>query len=364
MTPIRLAATAVRSCSWLVLRNPGVQAAVVYSWQQAACGCLGQLLVYSHAALPPGLCQTVFAATGTGGVYRSDTAGDSWSAVNHGLHDIFVNDLVISPAFPRDTTIFAASVQSGVFRSIDSGDSWQHAIRGLPNPLVWTIVLSPDFLNDGTLFVGTTTGVFRSTDGGDSWQGTAALPGNSNVQALALSPGYAEDTTLLASNLDGLFRSTDGGASWNQAGGGLAGMSVWAIAPSPRFSSDSTVFAGTNENGVYMSTDGADSWAQVNKGLGDTLVFAGTSAGVFRGADVQSAPTPSPGLATLSRSLSGLLGWGIVTVFALLAGVVVWWLRAKRAGRAGNSRPPRSRGRSKYRVRLDQQHAPREYRQR
>ncbi|MEM1179481.1 MAG: hypothetical protein AAGM22_14130, partial [Acidobacteriota bacterium] len=74
------------------------------------------------------------------GVFRSDDAGASWTAVSDGLPRIPINAIEVDPTSP-DTVYVAADV--GVHRSLDSGATWSVFADGLPNALVKDLLFHP-----------------------------------------------------------------------------------------------------------------------------------------------------------------------------------------------------------------------------
>jgi len=92
---------------------------------------------------------------------------------------------------------------SGVFKPTNSGSSWTQVNTGLANLYVEALAISPNYATDQTIFAGTSTfspdGVFNSTDGGSSWtQVNTGLTYYLRLQALAILPNYATDQTIFA----------------------------------------------------------------------------------------------------------------------------------------------------------------------
>ena len=94
---------------------------------------------------------------------------------------------------------------------------------------------------------------------------------------------------LFAGTTGGVYVSTNTGANWHQVKNGLpGGCSATAL-----LVSNSNLFAGLWGKGIFLSTDDGANWTEVNNGLtnltlydlsstSDTILFAGTSDGVFR----------------------------------------------------------------------------------
>lgn len=222
----------------------------------------------------------LFAGT-SGGLFRSDDAGQHWSPLGIGPTGVISGTLKIvpSPAYPTDHTLFVLTRTAEppgrrVLRSTDAGATWQAIWE---SDAVHDLVVSPNYAADGTLFLGGAQfgqpQVYRSTDRGDTWLPTAGQPANLDVYLLAISPHFAADHTLFAAGYGPLHRSTDGGASWQQLS--AAGPN-YSLAISPHFAADHTLWAMYREiegsavqpeAGIIRSTDGGATWSNVTAGL-------------------------------------------------------------------------------------------------
>jgi ligand-binding sensor domain-containing protein len=181
-----------------------------------------------------------------------------------------------------------AGTENGIFRSVDGGENWIERSIGLTAFRIYCLAVA----TDGTAYAGTWEGqVFRSTDEGDRWRPMAGPRGGNPVHALvALKNG-----DLLAGGHAGLYRWSRSSQSWQpiplptQRGRSFVRALMQDIA--------GVIFAGTEGDGVFASFDEGITWQATNDGLtvnrvfalgldGDGHVVAGTSAGVFRGANV------------------------------------------------------------------------------
>src|ERR1041385_9429238 len=100
----------------------------------------------------------IFAGTYGGGVYLSTNNGTSWTAVDSGLTNLYVQDLAVS-----GTNLFAGTANGGVFLSTDNGTSWGPVNSGLTALNVGALASG----GSGGLFAASIGhGVFRSTDDG------------------------------------------------------------------------------------------------------------------------------------------------------------------------------------------------------
>jgi photosystem II stability/assembly factor-like uncharacterized protein len=136
-----------------------------------------------------------------GGVYRSDDAGSSWTAIGDGLPSDFGFPLAIDPADPdsaflipltADTDRVTPDGRVAVYETRDAGGSWTARGEGLPPEHAYLTVLREalDWAGAGDsleLYFGATSGdVFGSADAGASWFSAAThLPPVLSVNATA-----------------------------------------------------------------------------------------------------------------------------------------------------------------------------------
>jgi photosystem II stability/assembly factor-like uncharacterized protein len=175
-----------------------------------------------------------------------------------------VTSLAVAPGVPG--LVYAATLSGGMFKSRDGGATWQPAATGLPEgePLLSVAMGGRD---GRMLYAATRSQLFATADGGALWT-KRPLPfqGPPNTMTLVASP--ADPRTLFVSYttssdpFPGLIRSTDGGRTWKKMATGLgAGSSVVTLAISP--SAPDTIYAGGYVLGlrVVRSTDGGDHWS-------------------------------------------------------------------------------------------------------
>ena len=137
-----------------------------------------------------------------GGVYRSDDAGESWTAIADGLPSDFGFPLAIDPADPDSAYVIPLAADSDrvtpggsvrVYETRDAGATWApRGGDGLPSEHAYLTVLREalDWAGAGDgleLYFGATNGdVFGSGDAGSSWFGAATrLPPVLSVSASA-----------------------------------------------------------------------------------------------------------------------------------------------------------------------------------
>ncbi len=203
--------------------------------------------------------------SGYGAAFRSDDAGVTWKFAA-GL-PAAVTDLKSA-----DRTIYAAVGGNGVtrgygiWRSDDGGQVWRPSSHGLTDLGITRLAVSPDFARDGILVALSKRGVFRSTNRGATWTSLidryALLLKDLTVSfsAIALSPNFAHDDTVLIGHSSGLWRSTDRGETWTAISGGPPATRL-AYAP------DGSIVFATAYDGVHRSSDGGLTWSNVSTGL-------------------------------------------------------------------------------------------------
>ena len=154
-----------------------------------------------------------------GGIFRRDTSGGTWEALNNGLPpNLEVHAVLIDPA---NTNTVYAGTNDGPYRSRDGGDHWQKLDFPDKNAMIWTIAIHPTRPN--TLYAGTAPiALYRSLDGGDSWVRlpNAVSPGHceragfdSRVLRISFDPNRPDDV-YAALEVSGIIRSTDNGETW------------------------------------------------------------------------------------------------------------------------------------------------------
>ena len=302
-------------------------------------------------AIDPSNPDIIYAAAGSGGVWRSDDGGKSWTLPGDDVVNRPVKWIEVDPKTPA--TLWAGidyPGRTGLWRSTDRGKTWA-AVRpeGMPftpqilgQPIAFapsnpSIIYAPstnlhyrssdggktweyfrvegqdayafaiDPKNPKIIYAGgrgSEHQMRRSSDGGKTWQPVGEGLPERSIKLLAI-PRERPETVYVSAGFGELFKTEDGGKSWKALDIGLQGTDdLFSLDLDPHDAN--TLLAGT-ENGLRRSTDGGETWETVGGGLGNWFVkgvafhpkkkgtvFAGTTGkGFFISSDGGESFEPS-----------------------------------------------------------------------
>lgn len=202
-------------------------------------------------AAPKGKTYTMYVATASGGLWKTENEGTTWNPVFQEGPSTAIGDVALDPSNPE--TVWIGTGEGNIFRSSQSG-----------------------------------TGVYKSADGGKTWShmgliGVGTIP---RILVHPKDPGVlyvAAGGTEWTQNPDrGVYKTVDGGKTWNkilfvnnETGAydlvmdPQANDTVYAVTwqrTRPKWN-DPRNHAGSAHSGIWKTTDGGKTWAQINTGL-------------------------------------------------------------------------------------------------
>jgi len=243
----------------------------------------------SRSAGVPGDPFTYYAATASGGVWKSVDGGVRWKPVFDEQPVSSIGSIAIAPSDPN--VIYVGSGEAnirgnvaqgnGIYKSTDAGKSWQHVFPQAGQ--IGTMVVHPQNADVAYAAVlgkpfgpNPERGVYRTKDGGKTWEKVLYKDADTGASDVALDP---QNPRIVFAGLwqtrrrpwelvsggpgSGLYVSRDGGDSWKPLRGRGLPEGIWgkvgvAVAPSdPR-----RVYAlvEADKGGLFRSDDGGETW--------------------------------------------------------------------------------------------------------
>jgi photosystem II stability/assembly factor-like uncharacterized protein len=235
--------------------------------------------VVNDLSVDPSNPSVVYAATSSGGVWRSDDGGATWALPGGDLTSRKMNWVEVDPT--NAATVWAGEDDPGepaLWRSTDRGATWklvQGPVKGELNsmqPVGQRIAFAPS--QPSLILVPSTNLHYRSNDGGKTWT-DFRVPGQ-DAYAFAIDP---KDAKILYAGGRGekhqFSRSQDGGKTWKAAGAGLPETSIKILTVDSR--APETLYAVSGFGDLWRSRDRGDNWEQIAspvEGTDDITNFA------------------------------------------------------------------------------------------
>jgi photosystem II stability/assembly factor-like uncharacterized protein len=202
-------------------------------------------------ATPKGKTYTMYVATASGGVWKTENEGTTWDPVFENAVSTAIGDIALDPSNPQviwvgtgEANIFRSSQSgAGIFKSSDGGKTWTHMGLAGTNTIA-RIVVHPR--NGDVLYVAASghewttnldRGVFKTVNGGKAWEKILSV--NEETGAIDLVMDPQDNDTLYAatwqrtrkkwndprneptSSGSGVWKTTDAGKTWKPANAGL-----------------------------------------------------------------------------------------------------------------------------------------------
>ena len=202
----------------------------------------------SRATGVPGNPLIYYAATASGGVWKSTDGGTTWKSVFDDQPISSIGSIAVAPCDPNVVYVGSGEANirgnvaagNGIYKSIDGGKTWTHVWD--QEGQIGTMVVHPK--NADIAFAAVLghafgpnpeRGVYRTRDGGKTWQQVLKKDGDTGASDVAMDP--SNPRSLFAGFWQarrfpwdlqsggpgsGLYVSRDGGDTWKQLTGSTA----------------------------------------------------------------------------------------------------------------------------------------------
>jgi photosystem II stability/assembly factor-like uncharacterized protein len=230
-----------------------------------------------------------YAATASGGVWKSVDGGLVWKSVFDEQPISSTGSIAVAPSDPNVVYVGSGEANirgnvaagNGIYKSTDAGKTWQHvwkqegqigtmAVHPTNPDIAYAAVLGHAFGPNEE------RGIYRTRDGGKTWQKVFYKDRESGASDVCFDPS---NPRILFAGIwqavrrpwqlvnggpgSGLYTSRDGGDTWKQLKGKGLPLGIWGkvtvrVAPSD----PSRIYAmiEAEKGGLYRSDDGGETW--------------------------------------------------------------------------------------------------------
>lgn len=220
-------------------------------------------------AVNPANRNQMFAASDSGGLFRSEDGGLHWTHVD-GLPVNFTQAVAYVPGTPGVVLVtakldFKTTNGGGIWRSVDNGGQWTQAVLNRPNPPNPPLSAFEISAIGNTVVVGTTDGIFFSTDAGAHWDYSFPFAGTAVRSVLVTPPDSAQLSRVYAAGPGGvrlgtLFNNQLG--SWVNPGNFIGGDTITIHSFGRSALSPNHAYI-TNGHQLFRTEDRGAHWAEV-----------------------------------------------------------------------------------------------------
>ena len=236
-----------------------------------------------------------YIAVGSGGVWKTENAGTTWTPLFDKQSVYSTGCITIDPSNPHIVWVGTGEnvggrhvgYGDGIYRSDDGGKSWKNMgleaseriskiiVHPSQSNVIWAAVQGPLWTSGGE------RGLYKSTDGGATWNHTLGNTEWTGVTDVVIDP--RDPMILYAATWDrhrtvaaymgggpgsGLYRSSDGGETWSTLKRGLPtsnmGKIGLAISPQQPDVLYAAIELDRRKGGVYRSADRGSTWKKMS----------------------------------------------------------------------------------------------------
>jgi serine/threonine protein kinase len=224
--------------------------------------------------------QRIYIAISSGGVYRTDDGGASWTPRNRGIRAVFMPDkypefgqcvhkIAMHPARPG--RLFLQN-HWGLYRSDDSAETWTDIANGVPSDFGFPIVVHPH-----------------------------------NPDCVYAIPVDSDEFRCSCEGRLRVYRTRNAGGSWEPLSRGLPQKQAYETVLRDAMTVDSYdpagIYFGTRSGQLFGSHDGGKTWHKIHDGLPSVVCVR--TAIIDNGSVMPvRAPRPSPAAPSSSKSSS------------------------------------------------------------
>jgi photosystem II stability/assembly factor-like uncharacterized protein len=247
----------------------------------------------SRVAGIPGDPSTYYAATASGGVWKSVDGGLTWKPIFDDQPTSSIGSIAVSPSSPNFVYVGSGEANirgnvapgNGIYKSVDAGRTWTRVWA--QEGQIGTLIVHP--ANPDVAFAAVLgrafgpnpeRGVYRTRDGGRSWQrvlekdadtgasDVAFDPANPNIVFAGLWQARRRPWELVSGGPgSGLYVSRDGGDTWKIIAADGLPAGPWgkvgvAVAPSDARRVYAIIEA--EMGGLFRSDDGGETWKRAS----------------------------------------------------------------------------------------------------
>lgn len=242
---------------------------------------------------------TWYVGVGSGGVWKTDNAGTTWTSLFDGQGAYSIGAIGLDPSDPARVWVGTGENNGGrhigygdgVYKSNDGGQTWENMGLGASEHIAKIIVHPEDpetvwVASQGPLWSpGGERGVFKTTDGGKTWVNTLSSGEYTGATDMMIDPSnpdrlyvamWQHHRTVAAyvggGPESGIWASEDGGETWSELKTGLpkGNMGKIGLAISPM--QPDIVYAAIEEDrrtgGVWRSANRGASWEKMSDTVG------------------------------------------------------------------------------------------------